>query len=303
METMDSSGDNYADNVPDNALLLPHTGLRIDLRGVTPSTPPPEQRLGNSSPSTSQEFFSRKHAYAATLILGWYILSTAINIFNKWFFGASSYHYPYPIFVTSCHMLFHSIISFFVLAFIWPSWRPTKIMSVSDYFTKIVPCAASAGMDIALTNASLQFITLSFATMIKSAVPIAVLLFSFAFGLERPRPQLIVIICVIAAGSSLMVFGELKFHVVGFIEAFVATVSSGLRWTLTHLLLAKDELGIANPVATNLYLAPAMAICMLSVGLMIEGLPRMADKGPELFLYVFSSGFLAWGLVMFEYGW
>ncbi|KAI9014098.1 triose-phosphate transporter family-domain-containing protein, partial [Hyaloraphidium curvatum] len=237
-------------------------------------------------------------------IAGWYTLSTAINVFNKWFFGRGKleYHYPYPVFVTSCHMLVHTIISFVVLYSAWPDWRPTKVISGWDYGTKIMPCAFAAGVDIALTNSSLQYITLSFATMIKSAAPIVILFFSFLFGLEQPRFALLIIIVTISAGTALMVFGELRFVLAGFVSASLATLASGLRWTLTHLLLAKEELGINNPVATNLYLAPAMAICMLLVGLALEGLPRMADKGPELFLYVGLSGTVAWALVMFEYG-
>lgn len=288
----------------DSSLLLPDRGLRIDLGGAAA---PPRTEHGHpaqDSPTAryAQNLFSPKTLAAVALILAWYSVSSALNVFNKWFFGRANYAYPYPIFITGCHMLIQSFISFLVLLFVYPSWRPSKVVSGWDYATKIVPCAFAAGLDIALTNSSLQYITLSFTTMIKSSVPIFVLIFAAMFGLEKPKPALVLVVLVICAGTALMVVGELRFDWTGFIQSSIATVMSGLRWTLTHLLLAKDEMGIANPIATNLYVAPAMASCMFAVGLALEGLPRMSGKGPELFLYVVSSGGLAWFLVMFEFG-
>jgi solute carrier family 35 protein C2 len=71
--------------------------------------------------------------------------------------------------------------------------------------------------------------------MVKSGAPVFVLLFAFAFGLEKPNVKLIAIISVIVFGVYLMVSDETKFHLLGYILVQVATVSAGLRWAMTQV--------------------------------------------------------------------
>ncbi|KAI3701173.1 hypothetical protein L2E82_45820 [Cichorium intybus] len=55
-------------------------------------------------------------------------------------------------------------------------------------------------LDINLSNASLVFISVTFATMCKSAAPIFLLIFAFAFRLESPRFKLLGIMLMISVG-------------------------------------------------------------------------------------------------------
>ncbi|XLU67688.1 hypothetical protein S245_026741, partial [Arachis hypogaea] len=64
----------------------------------------------------------------------------------------------------------------------------------------VVPTAIGTAMDVNLSNASLVFISVTFATMCKSAAPIFLLLFAFAFRLETPSFKLSGIIMVISIG-------------------------------------------------------------------------------------------------------
>ncbi|RUP45224.1 hypothetical protein BC936DRAFT_148460 [Jimgerdemannia flammicorona] len=133
-----------------------------------------------------------------------------------------------------------------------------------------VPCGLAAALEICTANASLVYITLSFYTMVKSSTPIWVLVFAFAFGLERPRLQLIFIIVVMVAGVILTVAGETAFNLTGFVLVLIAAVVSGLRWSLTQILLQADSLGMDNPVATLYYLSPIMFIFMTVMSLLFE---------------------------------
>jgi solute carrier family 35 protein C2 len=49
----------------------------------------------------------------------------------------------------------------------------------------VLPNGVVTGMDIGLSNTSLVFITMSFYTMCKSTTPIFLLLFAFAWRLEK----------------------------------------------------------------------------------------------------------------------
>ncbi|KAI8079709.1 triose-phosphate transporter family-domain-containing protein [Gilbertella persicaria] len=106
--------------------------------------------------------------------------------------------------------------------------------------------------------------------MVKSSTPIWVLLFSFLFGFEKPRLLLIAIIVVMVAGVILTVEGETKFDALGFSLVLTASIVSGLRWSMTQLLLQHENIGISNPIATLYYLSPVMFVTMLTLSLMFE---------------------------------
>lgn len=95
-------------------------------------------------------------------------------------------------------------------------------------------------------------------------------MFAFIFRLEKPRLSLILIIGVIVVGVVLTVAGETQFDMTGFVLVLLAAVMSGLRWSLTQMLLQKDQLGMDNPVATLYYISPIMFILMSILSLVIE---------------------------------
>jgi drug/metabolite transporter (DMT)-like permease len=71
----------------------------------------------------------------------------------------------------------------------------------------------------------------------KSAAPIFLLLFAFAFRLESPSLKLFGIISVISAGVLLTVAKETEFEFWGFVFVMLAAVMSGFRWCMTQVLL------------------------------------------------------------------
>ncbi|KAI8992164.1 triose-phosphate transporter family-domain-containing protein, partial [Mycotypha africana] len=106
--------------------------------------------------------------------------------------------------------------------------------------------------------------------IVKSSTPIWVLLFSFMFGFEKARVSLISIILVMVIGVILTVEGETKFDGLGFILVLTASIVSGLRWSMTQLLLQHESLGISNPIATLYYLSPVMFVTMLVLSFIFE---------------------------------
>jgi solute carrier family 35 protein C2 len=109
----------------------------------------------------------------------------------------------------------------------------------AEYLLRCVPTGLATGLDIGLSNASLQFITLTFYTLVKSATPLTILFFAFVFRLEKPSVPLVLCMLLISVGVALVVVGETEFNLVGFIQVGIATICSGLRWSLTYLLLKK----------------------------------------------------------------
>ena len=108
----------------------------------------------------------------------------------------------------------------------WPVWQRT-----------ILPNGVATGLDIAISNASFAFITLSFYTMCKSSAPLFLLLFAFLWRIEKPTWPLAATVAIISAGLLLLVAGEVEFDLLGFVLVMTAACMSGLRWTITQVLL------------------------------------------------------------------
>lgn len=134
--------------------------------------------------------------------------------------------------------------------------------------------------------------------MVKSSTPIWVLLFALLFGLEKPRILVISIIIVMVIGVILTVEGETKFDMTGFLLVLTAAVTSGLRWSLTQLLLQHDSLGMDNPVATLYHLSPVMFVTMATLSLIFEdpvGQFRNSEHFDSFFHTIESFGLMAIG--------
>lgn len=107
--------------------------------------------------------------------------------------------------------------------------------------------------------------------MCKSSALAFVLLFAFVFRLETPTLRLISIIGVMTIGVIMMVFGEVKFHLGGFILIISAAFFSGFRWALTQILLLRNP-ATSNAFSSIFFLAPVMFVSLFCLGLFVEGL-------------------------------
>ena len=106
--------------------------------------------------------------------------------------------------------------------------------------------------------------------MCKSSSLIFVLAFAFLFRLEIFSFRLIAVMLLIFSGVLLMVATETQFVLGGFILVTSASVLSGLRWSLTHLLLKNKQIGMDNPAATIFWLSPVMGLTLGVISLLFE---------------------------------
>ncbi|KAG0026938.1 Triose-phosphate Transporter [Podila clonocystis] len=276
--------------------------------------------IGQTSSSFPQILMPKKKvaqniAHNLSYIAAWYFFSTALSIYNKNLMGKDNWNFNLPLFVSSIHAGLHFVITACLMHFFPDKFDARRSgkggrLTIHSYVTQVVPCAIAAALEICMANASLMYITLSFYTMIKSSTPIWVLVFAFFFRLEKPRMSLIVIIGVIVIGVVLTVAGEAQFDMTGFILVLMASVMSGLRWSMTQMLLQKDALGMDNPVATLYYISPIMFILMSILSLVIED-PFVEFAQSEFFssfhsglttlMMAAGGGFLAFAMTVAEF--
>ncbi|RWR96303.1 putative sugar phosphate/phosphate translocator [Cinnamomum micranthum f. kanehirae] len=241
-------------------------------------------------------------------ILAWYTFSTCLTLYNKTLLGEKLGKFPAPMLMNTIHFAMQAVLSNVIVRFS-KSLRPTVIMSWRDYFMRVVPTAIGTALDINLSNASLVFISVTFATMCKSASPIFLLLFAFAFKLESPSIKLLGIMVIISIGVLLTVARETEFELWGFIFVMLAAVMSGFRWSMTQILLQKEAYGLKHPLTLMSYVTPVMALGTALLSLIMD--PWTEFKSSVYFnnswhiirscLLLLLGGALAFFMVLTEY--
>jgi len=148
--------------------------------------------------------------------------------------------------------------------------------------------------------------------MIKNSSLIFVLVFAFLFRLEAFSLRLIGVIFLILVGVILMVATETSFSLPGFLLVLTASACGGLRWSLTQLLLRKDNkhgMGLSTPPAALFWMAPAMGLMLAGLSMVVEGwihvfTSRFFDgvaKSAMTGLYILFPGSVAFCMVISEF--
>ncbi|XP_076890122.1 putative sugar phosphate/phosphate translocator At1g06470 [Bidens hawaiensis] len=243
------------------------------------------------------------------LILMWYIFSTLLTLYNKTLLGDDMGKFPAPLLMNSVHFSMQAVLSRGITYFWSHRFEPTVPMARKDYFTRVVPTAFATALDINLSNESLVFISVTFATMCKSASPIFLLIFAFAFRLETPSVKLLGIMLIISFGILLTVAKETAFEFWGFIFVMLAAVMSGFRWTMTQILLQKEVYGLKNPLVLMSYVTPVMAVATALFSLIMDPWDEFRKSSyfdsswhiTRSALLLFLGGALAFFMVLTEY--
>lgn len=231
-------------------------------------------------------------AMAALYIAGWYTFSMLISVYNKWMFGRGL-NFRFPLFVTAFHQICLFVLSTTVLYF-RPKLRPTVnnpgprfwaslAMSLGLYATQIMPCAMASAGDIGLSNVSLEYISLSLYTMLKTSSLIFVLIFGLLFRLERFNWRLVVIVMVMCASVMMMTkkpdtpsAADDDHHPVGIVLILAASLVLGLRWSFTQLLLKKNDY-TKHPILTIFYISPCITVVLFLFAIVFEGWTEFMD--------------------------
>lgn len=196
------------------------------------------------------------------LILFYYSFSIGITFYNKWMF--SQFHFP--IATTSVHFTITFILSGLAreLGRICCKRKPVTL-TWDTMLKKVLPTGIISALDIGLSNWSFMFITVSLYTMVKSSCILFILFFSLLLGLEKPRPNLIIIVFCISLGLFLFVFKSTQFNLEGFVLVLIAAFLGGARWTLSQILCQKSEIGLSNPIDAIYHLTPTMIIGLFPI--------------------------------------
>lgn len=147
-------------------------------------------------------------------------------------------------------------------------------LELKQWARQILPVGLCFALSLALGNAAYLYISVAFVQMLKASTPVAVLLCSFAFGLEKPTLRLGGFIVLISSGIATSCANELQISVPGVAIQMGAVFAEAVRLCLVNLLLTAKGLKLSS-LATLHYVAPACAVCLFPPWLYLEGVPLM----------------------------
>ena len=159
-----------------------HTLLGRGAKHDTPGRPPPQQR-----------------GSIVTFVLLWYTASTALIFINKWAFGVARIRFP--LMVTAAHLAMKTVLAALTLYLQLGSLPTIKHTHTTWVAFACAGCATAT--DIALSNASFMYVTVTTYIIVKSSVPAWILCFSLCLGLVSWRPSLLAVVALLVSGICL----------------------------------------------------------------------------------------------------
>ena len=165
---------------------------------VTPSSARGFERMERPPPASRRLLYLQVAANTA----GWFVVSIFMTLFNKWLFTSSGMHFP--LLVTCVHTALKIPLAAAAMRVLGV---PRLSVPRRMLWRYVVPTGAATSLDIGLSNASFMFISVTYYTIVKSSVPLWILLISLALGMQRPSVALGAVVVAIVAGITLASLG------------------------------------------------------------------------------------------------
>lgn len=216
----------------------------------------------------------------------WIFFSSTVILFNKWILSPTGGRFPFPVFLTTWHMLFATLGTVVLrhTTSLLPSLDQVTITKTA-YAKNVLPIGVVFAASLVLSNKAYLYLSVSFIQMLKAATPVVVLLLSFVFGVEKPSASLFVIILLVSGGVFLASVGEIQFVLTGFVYQAVGVVVESTRLVLVQLLLTGNGLKF-DPLSALYLFAPVCFVTNTVVFITVE-LPTFSMEA------LYSLGFLA----------
>uniref|UniRef100_A0A8R1HYQ8 TPT domain-containing protein n=1 Tax=Caenorhabditis japonica TaxID=281687 RepID=A0A8R1HYQ8_CAEJA len=203
----------------------------------------------------------------ALIAMLYYPLSIGLTFYQKWFIK----NYKLPLLVVSGHYILKYIFAI-TIRFIYECLRtPRMRVSFRDQLRYLAPIGICASMDIGLSNWALEFVTVSLYTMAKSASILFIVAFSLLLRLERWRNSLGIETALIAAGLFLFTWKSSQLDLTGLMLVELAAACTGVRWTVSQMVMQRDDSSVRHPLDMVAHVQPWMMIPIVPMIWVFEG--------------------------------
>ncbi|XP_031478455.1 probable sugar phosphate/phosphate translocator At3g11320 [Nymphaea colorata] len=199
------------------------------------------------------------------LVTSWYASNIGVLLLNKYLL--SNYGFRFPIFLTMCHMMACSILSYVAIA--WFKLVPMQMVRSQVQFMKITSLSAIFCASVVSGNVSLKYLPVSFNQAVGATTPFFTAVFAYIMTLKREAWLTYVALIPVVTGVIIASGGEPSFHLFGFIMCIGATAARALKSVLQGILLSSEGEKL-NSMNLLLYMAPIAVVLLLPATLYME---------------------------------
>ncbi|PSC75246.1 putative sugar phosphate phosphate translocator [Micractinium conductrix] len=221
------------------------------------------------------------------VILSWYGSNIGVLMLNKYLL--SIFGFRYPVFLTLCHMLACSCMSYGVAASRLVTLQP---VTSRRQFYKISLLALIFCLTVVLGNVSLKFIPVSFNQAIGATTPAFTALLAWTVMHTRETPPVYASLVPVVVGVVIASGAEPMFNMVGFLAAVTAASARALKSVLQGLMLS-DSHERMDSLSLLMYMAPVAVVALIPTTLFFE--PDAAAQAIEL-----GRNGMFWMLLLFN---
>ncbi|XP_002520444.2 probable sugar phosphate/phosphate translocator At3g11320 [Ricinus communis] len=200
------------------------------------------------------------------LITAWYSSNIGVILLNKYLL--SNYGFKYPIFLTLCHMMACSLLSYVAIS--WLKIIPLQTLRSRVQFLKISALGIIFCLSVVTGNVSLKYLPVSFNQAIGATTPFFTAVFAYLMTLKREGWLTYVTLIPVVTGVVIASGGEPSFHLFGFIMCIGATAARALKSVLQGILLSSEGERL-HSMNLLLYMAPVAVAFLLPVAIFMEG--------------------------------
>uniref|UniRef100_A0A1I7XMZ2 TPT domain-containing protein n=1 Tax=Heterorhabditis bacteriophora TaxID=37862 RepID=A0A1I7XMZ2_HETBA len=203
----------------------------------------------------------------ALIALLYYPLSIGLTFYQKWFIK----NYKLPLFVVCGHYIFKWLAAI-IIRFVCECFSKKRLrLSLKDQLRWLAPIGICASLDIGLSNWALEYVTVSLYTMAKSSSILFIVAFSLLLKLERWRPALGLESGFIAIGLFLFTWQSSQLDLTGLLLVELAASCTGIRWTVSQMVMQREEQAIRHPLDMVAHVQPWMLIPIIPLIIAFEG--------------------------------
>jgi solute carrier family 35 protein C2 len=149
----------------------------------------------------------------------------SMTLFLKWVFLNKNDQFPFTFISIQCAI---NVLVAGIMCKLWNLYINHQIINW-NLFKKLIPIGILTGFDYGLSNLSLVFVTVTVYTIVKSVVPLFIMIISFITGVLKPKLSLILSVVFITIGIMLTLFGFTQVNILGVFFIALAAGCAAIR--------------------------------------------------------------------------
>ena len=173
--------------------------------------------------------------------------AVTVTIFQSMLLSANHYYFPFPVFAAAVTNFTQLVASLLILGYYGRLGLLGREILTKDgwkaTYQAILPCSFVTAAELSMSLLSLQYVTVSFFTMVKSSSIIFVLIGAFMTGQERVNAFLLAVILLTGVGVIMAAWdpkSTVGLELIGFSLVLLSSILNASKWILTELLLNEN---------------------------------------------------------------